>query len=394
MNKIDPSFLNPRKTKSQRVVELILRENPAEVLEAPVGKARAIRNDPSLPGIYRSTPGLPCDQGQGVPKPEEISPLKDSPLKGVSKKFDLETIPKGEESVKATETPLREPYPSSELTLLPEEDEMNDGWIKLWRKLRQSRVWENPRLLKVWLWCLFRANHKENWVTVRSGRGTTEVKLFPGEFIFGRKTAARELKMKPSSVRNFIAKLRNLKNLDVKQDTQQDTRQDTHYSIISIMNWETYQGTFKKLDTQQKRQLDTQQDRQRTGKGHREECREKKKTLRDSPNPAVKEFFTFWGKAFKEKTGKDYFFNGGKEGNLTKKMLKSNPIDRLRELAGVFFKSQTKFFQDSGYTIGFFYSQINKVVIEAEGVGVSKDYPEHEMIQRLRGGKHDNDSAA
>lgn len=89
---------------------------------------------------------------------------------------------------------------------------------------------------------------------------------------------------------------------------------------------------------------------------------------RDSANPAVKEFFTFWDKAFREKTGKDYFFNGGKEGSLTKKMLVSYSLDRLKELGGVFFKSQAKFFQDSGYTIGFFYSQINKVVIEAEKV--------------------------
>jgi len=94
----------------------------------------------------------------------------------------------------------------------------------------------------------------------------------------------------------------------------------------------------------------------------------KKKTLRDSQksNHAVKEFFTFWDKAFRERTGKDYFFNGGKEGNLTKKILKAYSPERLKELAGVFFKSQTKFFQDSGYTIGFFYSQINKVVIEAK----------------------------
>jgi len=94
----------------------------------------------------------------------------------------------------------------------------------------------------------------------------------------------------------------------------------------------------------------------------------KETILRDSqkPNPAVKEFLGTWGQLFKERTGREYFYNGGKEGSLCKKMLKAYPPDRLKELAGVFFKSQTKFFQDSGYTIGFFYSQINKVVIEAE----------------------------
>jgi phage replication O-like protein O len=89
---------------------------------------------------------------------------------------------------------------------------------------------------------------------------------------------------------------------------------------------------------------------------------------RDSPNPAVKEFLATWKEGFREKTRKDYFFNGGKEANLAKKMLKAYPIERLKKLAEVFFKSQDKFFQDSGYTIGFFYSQLNKVVIEAEKV--------------------------
>lgn len=89
---------------------------------------------------------------------------------------------------------------------------------------------------------------------------------------------------------------------------------------------------------------------------------------RDSqkPNPGIKDFLVYWDQAFREKTGKDYFFNEGKEGSLTKKMLKPYSLDRLKELARVFFKSQDQFFQNSGYTIGFFYSQLNKVVIEAD----------------------------
>lgn len=108
---------------------------------------------------------------------------------------------------------------------------------------------------------------------------------------------------------------------------------------------------------------------------------------RDPSNPAVKDFFGFWDKAFREKTGRDYFFTGGKEGSLTKKMLASYSLDRLKELAGVFFKSQDQFFLNSGYTIGFFYSQINKVVIEAEKVkssAVASDSLEVKTLAKLR----------
>ncbi|WP_020585632.1 hypothetical protein [Desulfobacter curvatus] len=72
-----------------------------------------------------------------------------------------------------------------------------------------------------------------------------------GQFIFGRKTAAKELKMSPSTIRNRMEKLKNVENLDIQTDT--------HFSIVTIVNWELYQHPNKKEDTQT--------DRQRTGKG-------------------------------------------------------------------------------------------------------------------------------
>jgi len=284
------SFLTHRKTKTQKIIARILEEEPDKTLKPSMGER------------------------QGNLNPKETPSLKDFPLKEDPKKFDLETVPKAEEALKATERPLREPYPSSGLPVLPEEDEMNDGYIKLWRKLRQSRVWENPRLLKVWLWCLFKANYKESWVTVKTGRGTTEVKLSPGQFIFGRKTAARELKMKPSSVRNFMQKLRNFKNLDIKQDTQQDT----HYSIVSINNWQTYQGAFKKLDTQQ----DTQEDRQRTGKGHREEGKERREK---KPSAISEEIASLVSKIFSFPGGEETYSKLVKAISETRKTKKLSP---------------------------------------------------------------------
>ncbi|NDY71447.1 hypothetical protein [Desulfobacter hydrogenophilus] len=72
-----------------------------------------------------------------------------------------------------------------------------------------------------------------------------------GQFIFGRKTAAKELKMSPSTIRNRMEKLKTVENLDIQTDT--------HFSIVTIVNWELYQHQNKKEDTQT--------DRQRTGKG-------------------------------------------------------------------------------------------------------------------------------
>jgi hypothetical protein len=109
------------------------------------------------------------------------------------------------------------------------------GWVKLHRKLIDSRVFANDGLLKVWVWCLLKASHEKEWFTIKTGRGTAEVDVIPGQFIFGRKTAAKELKMKERTVYDRILKLEKLQNIAIQPNT--------HYSIVSIINWDTYQDT-------------------------------------------------------------------------------------------------------------------------------------------------------
>ena len=110
---------------------------------------------------------------------------------------------------------------------------MNDrsGYVFLHRKLIDSRVFQNAELLKVFIWCLLKANHKGRWVLITTGKGKTDVYVEPGQFIFGRSTAAKDLKMPASSVRNRIGTLQKFEIISIKADT--------HYSIITIINWDT-----------------------------------------------------------------------------------------------------------------------------------------------------------
>jgi hypothetical protein len=142
---------------------------------------------------------------------------------------------------------------------------MENGWIKLYRKSTDSRVFQNEGLWKVWTWCLLKANHKEQWASITTGRGTDEILVKPGQFIYGRKSAAKELKMPESSVRNRIEKLKKAQNLDIKTDT--------HCSIISIINWDSYQTDEIKEDTQK--------DRQRTPKGQAKDTNKNVKNVKN-----------------------------------------------------------------------------------------------------------------
>ena len=109
-----------------------------------------------------------------------------------------------------------------------------NGWVKLYRKTLESMIFQNAELLKLFIWGLLKASHKEIWVPVRTGKGITEVHLKPGQFIFGRKTAAKELGQKPHAVYKRSLRLVDSGNWHIQSNT--------HYSIVTICNYELYQG--------------------------------------------------------------------------------------------------------------------------------------------------------
>ena len=111
---------------------------------------------------------------------------------------------------------------------------MSVGWIKLHRKLLDSRVFANEGLLRLWVYCLCRANHETNYVDIQTGKGKTEVKVNAGQFIFGRKSVSKDLKMNPSTLYKRMQKLEKIGNVNIQSNS--------HYSIVSICNWNVYQS--------------------------------------------------------------------------------------------------------------------------------------------------------
>ncbi len=172
----------------------------------------------------------------------------------------------------------------------------NGGWIKLHRKTLDSQVFQNEGLLKVWVWCLLKAGYEGRWVSVKTGRGFSELWLDPGQFIFGRESASNELGMPPSTVRNRIAKIESMGNIKILDPQSlysshftgcapnQDSKKDRQFSIIYIVNWNSYQYTEKKEDSEK--------DRQRTAKGHKQEGKEFKEEKH--PVDSAKNIYDFY----------------------------------------------------------------------------------------------------
>ena len=121
-------------------------------------------------------------------------------------------------------------------------------YVKMSRCLLQNVVFHNEKLLKVWVWCLLKASYKERDVQI----GMQTVHILPGQFIFGRRTAAAELRFSESFVFRSMKQLELLQKLNIKPNNK--------YSLITIENWAFYQS----LGTDSEQQFEQHMNNKRT----------------------------------------------------------------------------------------------------------------------------------
>lgn len=110
---------------------------------------------------------------------------------------------------------------------------MTNGYILLSRDLLESDVFASQKLLKIWIWCLLKANHKDRTIPLKIGKGERLVKVKRGSFLFGRMKAEDELYIDGSTIYKLMKRLSELDMISIKSNNQ--------YSIITICNYNTYQ---------------------------------------------------------------------------------------------------------------------------------------------------------
>ena len=119
-----------------------------------------------------------------------------------------------------------------------------NNWLKLNRSILTSSVFDNPKLLKVWIWCLCKASHKPHDQVV----GQQVQHLEAGQFIFGRHTASEELKIPESTVNDYMKLLQKMQNINIKSNNK--------YSVVTVENWALYQGDHHGFQQQIRQQTD------------------------------------------------------------------------------------------------------------------------------------------
>ncbi|MBD7967722.1 hypothetical protein [Paenibacillus gallinarum] len=126
------------------------------------------------------------------------------------------------------------------------------GWIKLHRKIKESSIFNDHKLFRLWIICLTEATHKERDQIV----GKRTVHLMPGEFVTGRFdiTELYNQGLKPKekvqgekTVFRWLETLESGGFLTIKKTNK--------YSIVSIDNWGVYQCDDQQSDHENDQQM-------------------------------------------------------------------------------------------------------------------------------------------
>ena len=104
-----------------------------------------------------------------------------------------------------------------------------DGWLKLYRSILDSAVFQDTEVLKVWIWLLCNVAFEQH-DTICYGK---VIHLKPGQIATGRKKIAQCTDLNENKVYRALTALKSLGNIEIKSTNK--------YSIITVVNWDKYQ---------------------------------------------------------------------------------------------------------------------------------------------------------
>ena len=128
-----------------------------------------------------------------------------------------------------------------------------DGWLKLYRSILDSAVFQDAEILKVWIWLLCNVAFEQHDI-ICYGK---VIHLKPGQIATGRKKIAQCTDLNENKVYRALNALKSLGNIEIKATNK--------YSIITVVNWDKYQEengkrTSSEQQTNSKTTTEEQQD--------------------------------------------------------------------------------------------------------------------------------------
>ena len=154
---------------------------------------------------------------------------------------------------------------------------MAGGYIKLWRKTLNSPAWKNITVWRLFEYYLLKACHTVTTLIV----GRQEITLQPGQLVTGRAKTAKETGLSEQQIRTANSYLIANQQITIKSTNK--------FSVITIVNWDTYQATNNEIN-QQNNQLPNHIQEYKEKKIYkRKESRKKKPD--DTPYQAIVDLY-------------------------------------------------------------------------------------------------------
>ncbi len=107
---------------------------------------------------------------------------------------------------------------------------MHRGFVKIYRKIEDSGLLQKGDVLALFVHILIRANYKHGRVLF----GMQYEDLEPGQVVVGRKVLSATLRQSEDKIRRGLKILKNMNIITIVSTNR--------YSVITIENWDTYQG--------------------------------------------------------------------------------------------------------------------------------------------------------
>lgn len=125
------------------------------------------------------------------------------------------------------------------------------GYAKLYRSLLTHPIFADPYLLKLFNYCLLKASYKQRDVILDNA----VITLMPGEFIWGRIAASKELN-ENTKPKYKISESTWERKLSVLEKMQIVNRKVTNkYTIVKLVNWQVYQSEESQSEHQIEQQM-------------------------------------------------------------------------------------------------------------------------------------------
>lgn len=190
---------------------------------------------------------------------------------------------------------------------------MENGWVKLHRKIVENPISKRPQYLSLWIHLLVMANHKK----AKMMWNGEILSINEGQFVTGRKELSEKTGIPETTIEDI------LKFLERQQQIRQ--QKTTKFRLITVINWEKYQFSDTKSDnkpTTERQQADT-------NKKNNNNKNEKKLNTSGSSDPRIPEAIKLFEKV---NPSVDRLYGRTNQREACERLLKKWSLDQLKAI--------------------------------------------------------------